>query len=348
MITVDTRFSGFDARSWHRLVTLVAPGLGSHPPYAHARRAGERGGMLVVLYHAGRVLRAVHTQRGVVAAEVWPGPEGLEALAQAHGTRFAVAAEAGALEELGERVGGRLHAGDDPWATVLIVAGAVRELVDEGQVHLVPRVSTAVPLPPADVLRRAWDHVLPEGRTAVVALFDRDELDTAVVVRRQGAGLDRVYGPEALRTMVGPLGGDFRRDYRVLRAAVERDLGPVAAGLYTTTAALRGLLQSAVPGAWARAIAARDVVVDPLPPWMAVAAGASALRAAAAQSRRVMAGLELLGLMTPLARRVREIGEMVGEIDLRGVLGFDPLEVLGGLLRRSSSAEHPDEDEGEL
>src|SRR5581483_4961438 len=85
VISVDTRFSGFDARSWHRLVTLVAPGIASHPPHAYTRRASERGGLLIVVHRGGRVIRAVHSQRGVVPAEVWPGPEGLEALAVAHG-----------------------------------------------------------------------------------------------------------------------------------------------------------------------------------------------------------------------------------------------------------------------
>ncbi len=344
MLTGETRFSGFDARSWHRLVTLVAPGWSSHPPYAHARRAAGDGGVLVVLHRDDKIVRAVHSLRGAVQVDAWPGAEGLEALAKEHGARFAMAAEVGALEELGERVGGRLAPGDDIWATALIVAGSIRELVDQGRVVLLPKFSAGVPLPPPEVLRKAWDHVLPEGNAAVLALFDDGELDSGVAVVRRGGHVDHVYGPEGIITMTGPLGGDFRRDYRIVRASVERELGPLAIGMYTTTHTLRELLRSEVPGAWARAIAARDIVVDPIPSWMSVAMGASVFRAAAAQSRSIRTGLELLGRITPFARRVRELSEVFGDFDLRHVLGFDPLDLLAGVLRRSSTAQRNDDD----
>lgn len=341
MISVDTQIRGFDARSWHRLVTLVAPGLASRAPHEFAARATEEGGTLLVLYHQTRILRAIHTHRGVVDAAVWPGPENMEALARAHGARFVLAAEAGALEELYERLGGRLRIDDDAITLSLVTLGALRELHDEGELHFWPRwIDQRIPLPTPAVLHRMFDFLLPDGQCAVITLFDRAEIDTALLIRRRGEALDRVYGPEALKDIVGPLGGDFRRDYRIIRTAVERTMGPLALGLFAETATIHSLLRTDRPGAWAEAIALRDVVIDPMPLWLAAAASAGVVRAAANRSRGLITGLGLLGALSPTMRRLREMADAVTDavtgFDFERVLGFDPLRVLAQILRRSS------------
>ena len=338
---------GFEGRSWHRLVSRVARGFASLAPASRVREARSEGGILFVLYGEAGVVRALHSLRGAVELPMWAGPSSLEACAASLDTRFAVAAEAGAIEELYERVGGRVHPGDDLWATLLIVLGAARELVDEGELAMVPAIARGVPLPPPEVVRRAWDHLVPDGHALVLALFEGVELETALVLRRRGAGVDLVLGPEALRRMVGPLGGDFRRDFRVVRAAVERDVAPVSCGVFAPTATLRELLMSDEVGGWARAMATRDVVIDPMPPWIAVAAGAGALRAVGRGARDVMAGIESLGLFGPFAKRARELGELVGSVDVRAMLGFNPLDVVGAILRGSRNANEPGDDDHE-
>jgi hypothetical protein len=344
VISLDTHITGFDARSWHRLVTLVAPGLSSRAPHEFDARAAEEGGTLLVLYHGERILRAVHTHRGVVAAGAWPGRDDLGALAQAHGARFVLAAEAGAVEELYERIGARVRLDDDLATTVLLALGAARELEDEGQLHLWPRlVDQRIPLPTATVLKRTFDFVLPDGRAALVALFDGDAIDTAVLAIRRGATLERVLGPEVLREVVGPLGGDFRRDYRVIRPAVERAFGPLAFGVFAETATVHALLRDERAGVWAEAIAARDVIMDPMPAWLAMAAGAGVVRAAAARSKGLMAGLGILGALNPTVRRIREVAEAVSGLDVERVLGFNPFRVLAEILRRSSPGDRGDQ-----
>ncbi len=299
MIDAGTSFSGFDARSWHRLVSLFVPGLASQPPERWARRAATRGGVLLVFHDGVRVLRAVHTLRGPLAADAWQGPETLRALAARTHTRFAVALRTGALESFFERVGGRITAHDDPFVTASLVLGVARELLEDGAAYVLPEVPRGVPLPPVDVALRAWDALLPDGRTAALVLFEGEHLDTALLARRRGLCLDRLHGPEVLHRLVGPLGGDFRRDYRVIRAAIERDLGPMSVGVFAQTDTFRALLRRDDAGAWARAVAARDVVVDPMPPWFAVAAGAGAMRAAARRSSDLFAGVEFPGPARP-------------------------------------------------
>jgi hypothetical protein len=335
---------GFDARSWHRLVTLILPGLTSHAPVRCERGVRTRGGVLFVLYQETGVVRAIHSLRGAVPLPAWAGPSSLEACARALQTRFALAAEVGALEEFYERIGGRLAPRDGAVETVLVVLDALRELVDEGELHVLPAFGRGVPLPPPEVVHRAWDAVLPEGHAWVLMLYDGLAVDTGFVARRRGGTIDLLLGPEAIHRLTGPLGGDFRRDQRVIRAAIAREVAPLACGVFAPTATVRSLLREERAGAWARAIATRDVVVEPMPPWVAVAASAGAVRSVASRTLRVLTGLEVLGLFGPLVSQAREV---FGSLDLPGLLGFDPLEVLGLIARRSEHARRdpPEDDE---
>jgi hypothetical protein len=340
MSAAPFRIEGFDARSWHRLITLVAPGLTSYAPASNERGARTTGGFLFVLYDDDGVVSALHSLRGAVTLDAWGGPASLEACADALGSRFGLAARVGAIEALYEQLGARLQHDDDPWELVLLAASAVRELMDHGVMHLVPASRTPVPLPPMEFVRAAWDHVLPDGHAFALVLFDGIDVETALVARRRGAGLDLCLGPESLRRMVGPLAGDLRHDFRAVRTAIEREVAPLSCGVFMATDTLRALLLSDASGDWARAIARREAVIAPMPPWVAMAAGAGALRHAASRSRRVVAGIDFADLLGPIARRAQEL---LDGVDLRAMLGFDPLELLGALLRQSRSANTPDD-----
>lgn len=327
----ETRWSGMDTRSWARLVSLVAPGMAPLPPRHHARDGSLPGGLLLVAHDGTRVLRALHTLRGVVATEgPWAGRETLAALAAQCDTRFAVALRRDAAERFMERVGGRCTTADDAVDTTLLALGVLRELIDDGALDVLPSPLRSVPLPPVEVVRATWDRVLPDGHSAVIALFEGPALVTGLALRRRGGVIDQVHGVESLRAWSGPLGGDFRRDHRVIRAAVERALGPVAVGLFAPEATVLDLLRAEAPGGWARAVAVRDVMVEPMPPWAAMATGVSALRAAADESRRWAFSADGW-----LAKTTRKVIDLAGTIDLQAVLGFDPLAVLGVVLRES-------------
>lgn len=344
MIVHDTRIEGFDARSWHRLLTLVLPGLASHPPQAWTTEGRERarGGVVVVMLDgSGDGARlALHSARGALSTEGWTSPRELDAFAQRHGARFAVALREGALETLYERVGGRLTLDDDTWTTLWVVVGALRELLDERAIYAVPTLPSAIPLPPADALRAGWDRVLPPGHGVVVALFDEGRLDTGLVAHREGAGLTFVHGPEVIARVAGPLRGDPAVDHRAIRAACDAWAGPLALGLFARTESLRALLRDATPGAWAQAIASREVVFDPWPAWVGLFVGADAVRLVARNVRDVAT---LLDAAAPFAVAARSFADRFGVPDLRTVFGFDPLDVLSSLLRRSGTDIDDDE-----
>ncbi|MEZ4405966.1 MAG: hypothetical protein R3A52_05775 [Polyangiales bacterium] len=325
---------GYDARSWHRLVTMVAPGLVSRPPSERARRDDTRGGLVLALFDDDLLVHAVHTTRGPVEVDAWDGPSTLTAMMDATGARFGAAARVGAIETLLERLGGRVHPDDDVAEVVTTALGAVRELVDDGALVLRPSLPGGVPLPSADVLRRGWNVLLPPGQALVLALYGDGGLDTCAVVSRDARGRLVVEGPESLAALTGPLSGDPWRDHRRVREAVERARGPLAFGLFAPTSVVERLLRDETPGAWAGAIAARAVVAEPLPAWLAIAAGAGAARRAASVARSTLGGSRWF---EPLARRVRDAVDRAAELDPAAMTGPELLQALASLLRVSAT-----------
>lgn len=348
MIHPALRFEGFDAASWTNLISLFAPnvvarlaseGADSDAPELeeHERGRRGRGALIVVLDDQDRVIKAFHTVYGRVEGLAWRGPGELEALAREHGARRCVALREGVIEEIAERVARRLDRDEDYVAQWLLVARTVREMSEAGLLHSWPRPLAAVPVPTAAMVRRALDTVLPEGHAMVLVVWNRAALWTALVLRRQPGGIDLVAGPDLIARWTGPLGGDWRRDYRIVSDAVAASVAPVHLGVFTELSTLRGLLRSADPGAWARAVAVRDVIVHPTPPYVAVALGADAVRAVARGSARWLGGVDALATLAPVARYVR--GRIAEITSVTATLGFDPLQVLAVWLRRAEDAE---------
>ena len=341
MIGDGVRMEGFDARSWTRLVGLFAP-----PVVATSERSAERvgGTLVVVVSSTGRVRKAFHTVRGPVRGVDTSGygdPGVLVNLARVHRAYRVVLVREGALEEIAERVALRLHRGDDYLAQWLVLVRAVRDALDSGSIQLHPRPFPGLPIPTAAMVHRAVDAVLPEDTALVLATFDGDDLVTAVALRRRGGEIDRVLGPDVLSRWTGALGGDWRRDHRILTDRVAEHVAPVHLGLYAQHEDLRTLLRNDAPGAWARAVATRELIVQPSPPYVAVALGADAMRAAARRSSAYLAGIDALAPFAPLARMLRgRIGEIAS---VTSTLGFDPLKALAAWLERVDPEPSPAE-----
>ncbi|HJL16665.1 MAG TPA: hypothetical protein RMH99_13465 [Sandaracinaceae bacterium LLY-WYZ-13_1] len=352
MISRSLRFEGFDSRSWTNLLSLFAPnvtgrleteGMGDAPELDHPSPGeGRRGALVVVLDDRERVLKAFHTLRGRVVGLTYPGPDRLEELAHEWGALRCVVLREGVMEEIGERVAKRVERSDDYLAQWLVVARTVREMGEAGLLLTWPRPLGDVPIPTIGMVRRALDTVLPDGRAMVMVVWNGGSPWTGVVLRRSGGAIDLVAGPDLIARWTGPLGGDWRRDYRVISDAVARAVAPVHLGIFTDLTHVRDLLRSADPGAWARAVAVRDVIVHPTPPYVAVALGADAVRAFAQQSARWLGGLDALGQLAPLASYVR--GRVAEVASVTATLGFDPLAVLAQWLRRAEEADAADRE----
>lgn len=326
MISENFRFEGFDARDFLNLLSLF------RTPKAHGAGAepAATGGMLVLVTDAeGEAVAALITGRGAIPIPQWSQDSHIARLCERLGVERAVVVEAGAIEELTERTAQRLSFSAGYAAQWLTLLSAARELEDEGRLRFWPP-RTRLPLPTSAMLFRALDLLLPEDHVLLLALWDRDALWTACALYRRGAEIDRVIGPKLLLDWTGPLGGDYRRDQRALRRAVERALGPVHVGLFAQHAAIQELLRDPTPGAWARAVALRDIIISPAPRYVHLAVGADAARAAGQRARDWLGGIDLATYVAPAAQFAREHVARIGSVTQ--ILGFNPLQALAARL----------------
>lgn len=354
MIAAELRVEGFDARSWTNLISLFAPGVvtriqrepaPSDAPELDAKEAEDdaRGGTLVIVVsESGRVRKAFHSQRGRIRDLAHATPGELAEIGERYRARRTLLLREGAVEEIAERVANRLERGDDYVAQWLVVARTVREVIEAGLIHVWPRPFATVPIPTAGMVRRAVDSVLPDDRALVMVIWSGSTPWTGVVLRRRRGEIDLVAGPDLIARWSGPLGGDWRRDHRFVSEGVARAVAPVHLGIYAEIGSLRRLLRNPEPGAWARAVAVREVIVSPTPPYVAVAIGADAARAVAQRTTSWLGGTDAMAAISPALTYVR--GRISEIASVTQTLGFDPLKLLASALARSDGEDAPREE----
>jgi len=328
VLTADVRFEGWTTQSWTRFLSLWKPR--ASPDREPTR---PRGGVIVI--HDGtKARKLMHTRKGRLDPRgAWPMP--LAELATLHHASWAVAGREGALEELSERLGARLRRHDDITAQALLIVQIARELMTEGLVDRWPRRLQGVPVPTPTVVHRALDAVCPDGHAMVLGLFQDGNLWTAAVARRARDAFDVLAGPEELVGRMGVLSSDWRRDYRHLARAVEEHYAPLAFGCFAEVERFRDLQTDIRPGAWGRAVVVRDIIVSPVPVGVRLALGADGARLAYEGFRSVVGKSSSLKALEPYIHRMRQrVGAAAGDIDVTRTLGFDPIAVLRGLLRR--------------
>lgn len=329
MLSPDVRFEGFTSRDWRRVLELF------RPLRRDAGRAADRPQGLVIAVHShGRLRKLVHSQVGRlrlddVAAD-WP--LGAAELACRHDAAWAVCLESGSLEAVMEQLGAQARPEDDFVSQCLQLWSLCRQQILAGRIDLWPRRLQGVPVASTRMIEATVDMVCPAGKAMLLGLFDRGELWTSVAVRRGARGIDAIVGPEALRPSLGLLSGDLRRDHRhVVRAAVDL-LGPLSFGCFAEQQTFRKLEVDPIPGAWALAVAVRDVVLHPVPAAVALPLGIDAGRAALEALRAVAARLDPAGVLSPTLAAIRDVA--LGDRDIVAVLGFHPLDILRKLLER--------------
>jgi hypothetical protein len=339
VLSADVRFEGFTQSDWARVLGLFRP---------RAARTAERdpdrpqGGVIAV--HGGGVLRKLlHTQAGRlrlddVAAD-WPVAP--QELAARHHASWALSIEQGALENVMERFGARLRRSDDLTAQSILLVTLARDEIAAGRIDYYPSRLRGLPIPTPGVVSSTLDAVCARGHAMVIGLFDAGELWTSLALRRgQDGRFDWIMGPDELRRDMGLLAGDWRRDYRHLARAVERRVGALSLGVFSELSTFRALEVDPTPGAWARAVALRDVVLSPVPVALAVPLGVDAGRAAFSAVRGMVERAQGLGVAAPLFGAVRDaLAQAASIAGVEGateaeVLSFDPLEILRRLLSR--------------
>jgi hypothetical protein len=367
VLSADVRFEGFTTSDWTRVLSLFRPRRRSSEQREPTR---PRGGVVAV-HSRGTLLKLVHTEVGRLrlddaqkafhieaSAEAYhedggrapKPPSRAEALARNYHASWCAIIEAGTLESIMERFAERSRRGDDIAAQALNIAHICREEALAGRVEIWPGRLRGVPIPSPSMVSGSIDSVCPPGRTMVLGLFEDGELWTSIALRRGLGGFNLVLGPDEVRTDMGLLAGDWRRDYRHLSRVIEERCGPLAFGCYAEVATLRKLEVDPTPGAWARAAALRDLILSPLPAPLAIPLGIDAGWAAWTALRTVAERLDPVGVVAPAMAAFRELldgggprpppnppgreGHDGGPGD-EG-LGFHPLELLRRVLSRES------------
>lgn len=330
MFTPDCQVFDFSAQDWLRL-----PDLFRLPVPVAAPRA--TGGGILAVREGQRIVKVTSTLRGRLPPPS-AGHATAEALAAEHDGAFAAILSNTALAQLGDRFARRLARGQSFHAQVEAFVDTMRELEREGEVELWPSAFAEWPIPTERAFASALDLLCPDGKSVVIGAFDGGELYTALCLRRRGSAFDAVMGPDRVRRDMGLLSGDFSRDYRYLGPAVEARLGPLAVGCYGELATFRSLASDPQPGAWASAVAGRDIVLTPVTVGLAVPLGVDAGRAALSMAKGLVERLGLFGagFKAPtgfgLGARVERAYALV-EGDVRRYLGFDPWRVLARWFR---------------
>ena len=339
MISPDLQFEGFDARSWIRLVSLFSPSR-TEPVNDHGSLPRPSGTLVILVDERNEVLGAFHTKRGRMNGIDYGGPDDLPALCDEHSARRCIVVREGTMDEIAERLAARVSASDDYVAQCLELVRIAREAREALLLDIWPRPLSRVPIPTPLAVRRALDLLLPDGRTVLAILWDRGKPWTGFALSRTRGELDHIVGPELIQRWTGPLGGDWRRDHRVITASVNQHMPPVHIGLFAERSTIVPLLHDPSAGGWSRAVAVRDVIVQPAPPYVTVAVGADVLGAVASQAARWWSGFDALSTLNPLLSQLRN--RVTDVSSMTSTLGFNPLRVLAALLNRSTD-NSPDE-----
>lgn len=349
MLTRDVRLEGFTTADWVRLIELVRPPRGRPRERDTAdeadgleagARADRRHGGVIAITTGNRLRKLLGTDAGRldVRAQAWPVP--LEDLATEHSARWAVSLHTGALDELMDRFGDRLRREHDLMAQGLLLVSILRELESEGALTAWPWKLSAWPVPHERMLLRAFEAFCPDGRSLLLGAFENGEVATSIAVRRHGTGFDLILGPDEIRREMGLISGDWTRDYRHLARAAEQRVGSLALGCFGEVSTFRRLAERPVPGAWAAAVAARDIILSPVVPAIAIPLGVDVGRAALATVRDLADRFGASGWLgehsplSPALARVKDIG--LFDRDIESLLGFDPVVLLRKLLTRDT------------
>lgn len=201
-----------------------------------------------------------------------------------------------------------------------------------------------IPVPTATAMQRALNIVLPPQHSALLGVWGGEGLVVGCVIRRNMNGeIDLLAGPRQIHRWAGPLGGDWYRDIYWLTQQISEKVAPVHVGVHGTIEQWQRLLHPSEPrlGAWLKAVTLREIVIDPMPPYIKAALATDAMRLGLSQMRIMLR--KLPKFMVPssllseepssafastldLVLAVRSQWQTLASVTK--ALGFNPLDIL--------------------
>jgi hypothetical protein len=334
VIAADLRLDHLRA---HELAALWK--FATEPP-AESRIGDVRHGLVLLLRRRRPVVLA-DLRTGFVPLPAWLSPEHevdaamLRRLRRERGATWALALGADAVRRLDAALAAHFDPAADLLSCLLPLSQIVRESRVAGEFLFTPSLFEDVPIPAPGAIRSAMDLVLPDDRSALVYAFGAHGLSFAVIVEKRRGAIVRVTGHDALGG-IAVRGSHWKAAVpRILQEVAQR-VAPPAVGIFADEAVLRRIIFGTESSALPRALATRDVIVDPLPSWLGLLLGLDTAAKAAGTARSILRRFDPLGLADRF-----DVGRVAGEIQRRlgaenpfaRLLGFDPLALLARLQR---------------
>jgi hypothetical protein len=318
VISRDLNLHDIDARHYVNLRHLLEPEY-------HAYRANAGKALpLVVILEQGRPIKAVRADRGRVplADLKWYGSGAMEKARKENGGAFLLAIELGTARTVLREIEERVKLGDDGVAQALLVARVIHDHMGQG-IYLSPRVLGGVPVPSYEAVQRTLDLLFPDDRSVVVYVFERNEIHTSLIAVKRRGDICELTSHLASAGAVH----DWHRDYPKLLQAAERRCAKPHIGVFIDL----GCWQRIAAGASSvsRELAAKNLVLDPVPPWL------MGLVAADAGAQVAKVGFGLLSRFVPdtVMKAAKDVAQAAAERGPFALLGFNPFDVAGQLLR---------------
>ncbi|MBN1773972.1 MAG: hypothetical protein JXB32_22120 [Deltaproteobacteria bacterium] len=304
-------------------------------------RIGDVRHGLVLVTRAGVPVALAAVRRSFVPLPAWLPRDtavdvtALGRLRHEHRATWAVAGGAAVLHRLDVALSRAFDPSADLLACLLPLAHEVRAARVAGELLFSPALLDEVPIPAVGQVRSAFDLLLPDDRTALVYAFGPQGLSFGLIAEKRRGELVRVAGHDALGGIAVRRAQWKAAVPRILQETAQR-FAPPAVGVFGDEAALRRIVFGTEPAALPRALATRDVILDPLPSWLGVLLGLDTAAKAAGTARSLLRRFGPAGLVDRFdpVRLTGELQKRLGaENPLSRALGFDPLAVLARLQR---------------
>ncbi len=261
MLSDDLSVFGFDATSWDRLRALL---LGN------SEESEAALAVLVLFVDAdGGPVAALHSSEGAFEPAPWAASD-LKRLCASKRARACFVMNAPPAAELDALVSETLDAEDGHERGARRLLRLIQHGTNGGLRRIWPRFFANFNVAGGSTAELALDLILPADHCLLLGVFEGAELWTGLVLHR-GGDLDVLAGPTALRKWSGPLGGDWRRDQRVVLRAVEREIGAVHLAGFMARPTAERLFRKPGRGSWALAYANKELIVHPVPAYAATA-----------------------------------------------------------------------------
>jgi hypothetical protein len=314
-------------RGWLEL--LVPPPLRAAPSW------------VLVLCEGGDSALALASSRGAIEpVDIHFGGTSRPALARARaaaGADILVAMETGALSRIAADAEARLALGDHYTAQALSWLDAFRARLHR-DIWIDPPLADLIPPLSADALQRTFDLLVPDDSSLVAYVIadDRRSIAASAIAVKRGGRMATASSHQAIAgELPGPaLARRWRTEYRGALDRIASRFAEPSAAMFAERAAIRRVL-SGPADQLGRELAARNIIIDPMPRWLAALLGGASAAAMAQRGARVLGAWVPKGARRAAAGLAAEAGR---QLQGRGmhpwqVLGFDPIDLWKKLRR---------------